>query len=100
MIWFFGKVMFFIFIYIWLRGTLPPLRYDQFIGSTGEIQWSPQHLDVGGVLWERSRSVRRRAGVGRRVVDGSGRRIGRYGRRCVRRDGLSRRVRCSVRSGV
>jgi NADH-quinone oxidoreductase subunit H len=26
-----GKVMFFIFIFIWLRGTLPRMRYDQFM---------------------------------------------------------------------
>ncbi len=26
-----GKVMAFIFIFIWLRGTLPRLRYDQFM---------------------------------------------------------------------
>jgi NADH-quinone oxidoreductase subunit H len=26
-----GKVIFFIFIFIWLRGTLPRLRYDQFM---------------------------------------------------------------------
>jgi NADH-quinone oxidoreductase subunit H len=30
-LWFMGKVMFFIFIFIWLRGTLPRLRYDQFM---------------------------------------------------------------------
>ena len=30
--WFMGKVLFFIFIFIWLRGTLPRLRYDQFMG--------------------------------------------------------------------
>jgi NADH-quinone oxidoreductase subunit H len=30
-IWFFGKVFFFIFIFIWLRGSLPRLRYDQFM---------------------------------------------------------------------
>jgi NADH-quinone oxidoreductase subunit H len=30
-LWFFGKVMFFIFIFIWLRGSLPRLRYDQFM---------------------------------------------------------------------
>jgi len=26
-----GKVLFFIFIFIWLRGSLPRLRYDQFM---------------------------------------------------------------------
>jgi NADH-quinone oxidoreductase subunit H len=30
-IWFFGKVMVFVFVFIWLRGTLPRLRYDQFM---------------------------------------------------------------------
>jgi len=29
--WFMGKVLFFIFIFIWLRGSLPRLRYDQFM---------------------------------------------------------------------
>jgi len=31
LLWFFGKVMAFIFFFIWLRGTLPRLRYDQFM---------------------------------------------------------------------
>ncbi|MGH3453018.1 MAG: NADH-quinone oxidoreductase subunit NuoH [Nocardioidaceae bacterium] len=30
-VWFLGKVLFFIFIFIWLRGTLPRMRYDQFM---------------------------------------------------------------------
>jgi NADH-quinone oxidoreductase subunit H len=30
-LWFMGKVFAFIFIFIWLRGSLPRLRYDQFM---------------------------------------------------------------------
>ncbi len=30
-LWFFGKVFVFIFMFIWLRGSLPRLRYDQFM---------------------------------------------------------------------
>jgi NADH-quinone oxidoreductase subunit H len=30
-LWFLGKVLCFIFLFIWLRGTLPRLRYDQFM---------------------------------------------------------------------
>jgi NADH-quinone oxidoreductase subunit H len=30
-LWFFGKTLLFLFFYIWLRGTLPRLRYDQFM---------------------------------------------------------------------
>jgi NADH-quinone oxidoreductase subunit H len=30
-LWFLGKVMMFVFVFIWLRGTLPRLRYDQFM---------------------------------------------------------------------
>ncbi|KRF16675.1 NADH:ubiquinone oxidoreductase subunit H [Nocardioides sp. Soil797] len=31
LIWFFAKMMMFIFMFIWLRGSLPRLRYDQFM---------------------------------------------------------------------
>jgi NADH-quinone oxidoreductase subunit H len=36
-LWFMGKVLFFIFIFIWLRGSLPRLRYDQFMAFGWKI---------------------------------------------------------------
>ncbi len=31
LLWFTGKLLLFLFFFIWLRGTLPRLRYDQFM---------------------------------------------------------------------
>jgi NADH-quinone oxidoreductase subunit H len=31
LLWFLGKVILFVFVFVWLRGTLPRLRYDQFM---------------------------------------------------------------------
>ena len=64
-------------------------------GSQGEFNRSSQHLDHGGVRWDGGSRCRRRP----RVLGGSGRRIGRCGRRCGHRAGLSRLVRCSGSSG-
>ncbi|MDX6371859.1 MAG: NADH-quinone oxidoreductase subunit [Nocardioidaceae bacterium] len=44
-LWFFGKVLAFIFFFIWLRGTLPRLRYDQFMA----LGW--KWLIPASLLW-------------------------------------------------
>ena len=45
LIWFLGKVFAVIFVFIWLRGTLPRLRYDQF------MQFGWKVLVPIGLLW-------------------------------------------------
>jgi NADH-quinone oxidoreductase subunit H len=44
-LWFLGKVMIFVFIFIWLRGSLPRLRYDQFM----QLGW--KWLIPGALVW-------------------------------------------------
>jgi putative transposase len=65
-------------------------------GSQGGFNRSSQHLDHGGGRWD---AVGSNCRTRRRVHVGSGRRIGRCGRRCGHRAGLSPRVRCSGSSG-
>lgn len=45
MLWFFLKLLSFIFVFIWLRGTLPRLRYDQFM----RFGW--KFLIPAGLIW-------------------------------------------------
>ena len=65
-------------------------------GVQGGFNRSSQHLDHGGVRWD---AVGSNCRTRRWVHVGSGRRIGRCGRRCGHRAGLSPRVRCSGSSG-
>ena len=44
-IWFFAKVLTFFFVFVWLRGTLPRLRYDQF------MQFGWKILIPVSILW-------------------------------------------------
>src|SRR5690349_1920806 len=44
-LWFMGKVLAFIFVFIWLRGSLPRLRYDQFMN----FGW--KWLIPGSLVW-------------------------------------------------
>jgi transposase InsO family protein len=79
-----------------------PHRHGELIhhsdaGSQGGFNWSSQHLDHGGVQWDyRGSRCRRR----QQVRGGSGSRIGRCGRRCVHRVGLSHRALCNGSSGA
>jgi NADH-quinone oxidoreductase subunit H len=45
MIWFVLKVLAFMFVFIWLRGTLPRLRYDQFMAFGWKV------LIPAGMVW-------------------------------------------------
>ena len=77
-------------------GQVPGVIMHTDQGSEGGFTRSSQHLDHGGVRWD---AVGSNCRTRQRVHVGSGRRIGRCGRRCGHRVGLSRLVRCSGSSG-
>jgi putative transposase len=78
------------------RDNLAGLIHHTDAGSQGGFNRSSQHLDHGGARWEAVGSSCRSR---RRVHVGSGQRIGRCARRCVRLAGRSPHVRCNGSSG-
>jgi NADH-quinone oxidoreductase subunit H len=44
-LWFIGKLLVFLFVFIWLRGTLPRMRYDQFMALGWKV------LVPGSLIW-------------------------------------------------
>jgi NADH-quinone oxidoreductase subunit H len=68
-LWFIAKVMIFIFLFIWLRGTLPRLRYDQFM----KFGW--KYLIPISLVWivmvAAIRLISLEGGVNRRYVFGA-----------------------------
>lgn len=44
-VWFLAKLLVFLFVFIWLRGTLPRLRYDQFMALGWKV------LVPGSLIW-------------------------------------------------
>jgi len=69
-LWFMGKVLFFVFLFIWLRGSLPRLRYDQFM----HFGW--KWLIPGSIVWivavAAIRVVDLRGGFDQRLLIGVG----------------------------
>ncbi len=82
------------------RGDVAGCMVHSDRGSQGGFNWSSQHPEFGGVRRWRPRIGARRPAMRPRNCAGSGVRIGRCGRRCVRPGGLIPRGWCSGSSGV
>jgi NADH-quinone oxidoreductase subunit H len=50
-LWFLGKLIAFVFFFIWLRGTLPRLRYDQFMKLGWKVLIPASLVWIVGVAW-------------------------------------------------
>ncbi len=65
-LWFLGKVIGFLFVFIWLRGTLPRMRYDQFM----KLGW--KFLIPASLVWiiavSAVRVVRLEGGIDQRWI--------------------------------
>ncbi len=69
-LWFIAKVMVFIFFFIWLRGTLPRLRYDQFMKFGWKVLIPASLLWI--ILVAGIRLISLEGGLDRRWVLGAG----------------------------
>ena len=49
-LWFLGKTLGFIFLFIWLRGTLPRMRYDQFMAFGWKVLIPISLVWIGAVI--------------------------------------------------
>ena len=49
-LWFLAKVWMFMFVFVWLRGSLPRMRYDQFMKLRLEVP-HPGQLGLGRRSW-------------------------------------------------
>ncbi|MEU4565778.1 NADH-quinone oxidoreductase subunit NuoH [Micromonospora sp. NPDC023956] len=54
MLWFFGKVVMLVFVFVWLRGTLPRLRYDQFMRLGWKVLLPINLVWILALAWLRS----------------------------------------------
>jgi NADH-quinone oxidoreductase subunit H len=57
LLWFWGKVVIFLFVFIWLRGTLPRLRYDQFMRFGWKVMIPIGLLWLLGVAYVRTAQI-------------------------------------------